>query len=692
MTFSFIGADVENQEKIYLSQKSRRQQLLVQGGTGTGKSVLYTNLTLQDIKQGLGVGVLDPTGNLINAILARVPPTRIVDGVRRKIEDDIILLDITNTEQVFGLNLFSCSDPTDTLAVFYAVEQLMHIFQRLYGISRDTPHMIHYLRNMTYTLIYNQGYTMAETLRLLTDEPFRRRLFGNVAEKRVRAFWQHYDSLKQGQQAEEISSIINKLDEFLQPILVNIVGQSHTTINMRQILDERKILLVKLDSTRLPTMTSLIGSIIIALVLNAARSREDTPEDKRKQWNLYADEFQNFATEDFAKLFAEVRQFGVTVTIAHQSRYQPGMDDANRETSLQAGNMIILRISGKDATELAKELDTTPPQPPVTGRRPIKTITHDPIGQLLRQGGHTNPVVNDFVQWYLLPANTFLHSKREEQLIIDAYDGDGFLAFIQWTNSHYVSSAEIAEAFGRFNRLFYDVMTTKNPNVWLPPELLILCSKFCGFKYLFAPYFDCLKMDRSRPAGGYLSDISLEYQAINAQKRLQEKQEDFAMLLGPDIESYLADAWNNLVESPREPYFVDKKPQDFVQCIRFLRHLRAVLSALAQDPILVDSGQMEDIYDRPRMYSDVQSEIANILSQLPNYRAIVKMITDNGIRIHTVDLASPDRPSNNVAELTQRIIENNVRMGYLRPRKDVEADITARQPPPPPAITKKHPL
>ncbi len=125
-------------------------------------------------------------------------------------------------------------------------------------------------------------------------------------------------------------------------------------------MDERKILLVKL-SAQMEQVTSLVGSVIIAMVLDAASSRATIPINKRKQFNLYADEFQRFATEDFATLLTEARKFGIATTIAHQARYQPGMTDGIRAVSLQAANFVVFRITSPDADELAGGFDTTPP-------------------------------------------------------------------------------------------------------------------------------------------------------------------------------------------------------------------------------------------------------------------------------------------------------------------------------------------
>ena len=163
------------------------------------------------------------------------------------------------------------------------------------GVSTDTPLILEYLVNCTHTLIVNPGYTMADIPLLLADKNCRQQLVANVTDVDVRLFWQQYEQMKPSEQIEQIASLRRRIREFLQPLTRLIVGQA-TTIDFRRIMDDRKILLVKLNR-QLDAVTSLVGSIIVALILNASDTRQT-----KKPFHLYADEFQNFATEDFAVL------------------------------------------------------------------------------------------------------------------------------------------------------------------------------------------------------------------------------------------------------------------------------------------------------------------------------------------------------------------------------------------------------
>jgi hypothetical protein len=350
MTSSLLGIDTQTGQRVEIPKTSRLQGLYIVGIQGTGKSGLIENLIIDDIKQGTGVAVLDPHGDLINAVLARMD--------RR--ENDVILLDIGDEDYPFGLNLFECSNPKSTKVVQIVVDQVMHVFEKLFDVSRQTPRMSQYLRNCTYTLIANPGSTMAEIPLLLEDGQCRKRLVENVTNPQVRLFWHQYERMRPQEQYEEARSTLNKLDEFLQGLSLNIIAQSKSTMSFRDVMDEGKILLVKLDA-KLASVTSLIGSVIIAQCLNAAYSR---PANKRRQFHLYADEFQRFATEDFATLLEEARKFGLGITMAHQNRGQLELNDkqagANlKQRTLSVGNLIVFRVP-TDAVELAGKFDTTP--------------------------------------------------------------------------------------------------------------------------------------------------------------------------------------------------------------------------------------------------------------------------------------------------------------------------------------------
>ena len=417
MTSSVLGFDTNTGERVELFKLSRLLGLYIIGLQGMGKSGLIENLILDDIKQQVGVAVLDPHGTLIDNVIARLPDNR---------EKDVILLDIREFQHPFGLNLFICSDLTNPYEVQRTVDRVKHVFEKLLGVSQDTPLILEYLENCTYTLVVNPGYTMADISLLLTDKNCRQKLVANVKKPQVLTFWRDYDAMPPSEQRTERGSILRRVNEFLQDLTLPIVGQAYTTIDLQKIMDEGKFLLVKLD-VQLDSVTSLIGSLMIALLLNAAYNRPA----QRKQFHLYADEFQRFATEDFATLLEEARKFGIGTTIAHQNRGQLNSVNSKLETDLKdrsrsVGNLVVFKINSKDADDLSGEFDITP-QPAYEevleeerikivkpqrherkeeviedGEEEIKTITADPIGWFQQGHSHNNRRVNDLVEKWVL--------------------------------------------------------------------------------------------------------------------------------------------------------------------------------------------------------------------------------------------------------------------------------------------------
>jgi hypothetical protein len=648
MTFSVVGIDTITNKPVTISQALRRQGLYMIGANGTGKTGLILNLVIQDIEQGLGVCVLDPHGDLTHDILARLPSTRMVDGVKRQTEDDVILLDLADAANFpFGLNLFTCPDISDPLMVQYTVDRVMHVFEKLYGVTRETPLIMEYLRNCTFTIVYNQGYTMAEIPLLLMDEQFRRRLVDGVRDTDVTLFWKQYASMRPSDQIEQAAPILRRVREFLQPLSRPIVGQVNTTINLRTIMDERKILLVKLDN-QLEAVTSLIGSVIVALILNAAYSRVDTPVQKRKQFNVYADEFQRFATPDFATLLTEARKFGIATTIAHQIRDQLDPEDKNRGASLNVASLIVLKISGADAQELAAEFDCSPPPPQVIGREPLLVPKQDIVKHLLEHG-HIDQRHVPFVRYYLRPVMGMIQEEKTTRLDVHGEKilltnwrpsggdiaGDIINGIIWKTTS---TAPYLPSPIPTLGSLLYDVMSVQNSHLVIPQRVLV------GFANCGIGYYDVYR--RLTPQ---------EIQIICS------PNPTFKQYIGAIAQRFLV--W-------------DSQRQEFNQMVNFIQCLRDVMDVLAAKPVLVDSGQYQPKYGPPRTYADVQNEIATNLANLPRFTARVKC-EDGEFVVKTL---APSQGLYGKA-LDERIerIRARTRRNYCRPRREVEQEIADRQ-------------
>src|SRR6266567_4287158 len=430
--YSRLGRDMQTGAYVDVAQAARLRGLYIIGLQGYGKSGLNENLIIQDIKQNIGVCVLDPHGELIKNIIARLPD--------REKEEKVILLDLKRKDAYIGLNLFDCTDPTDDDEITKALDLVKHVFEKAFEITQATPLMYNLLYKIAYVLIANPGCTMVDMPLFLTNEAFRKKLVHNVTDYDVRTFWENWDNPKlkspRDQEADS-QTILNKLNDFSHAPLRYIVGQSSSTIDLQKIMDEGKILLVKLDRRR-ETATALIGSILVALTLTASDARLT-----KKQFNVYADEFQRFASEDFATLLEEARKAGIGITMAHQNRSQLSAKDKELETDLKdrtrsTDNLVVFRINRKDADDLAGEfaeepeeakLDVLTPQKhqrieeqvEIEVEEDIMEITHDPVDFLVSsRGTHRSPKVRQITQEILIPLVAAAEGKGD--VVVDSAD------------------------------------------------------------------------------------------------------------------------------------------------------------------------------------------------------------------------------------------------------------------------------
>jgi len=464
VTFSKLGTDTDTNQFVYLPKASRTKGVYILGLQGAGKSGLIENLCIEDGKQGTGFCVIDPHGELIDNVISRLPANR---------EQDVILFDIRDYQYPFGLNLFTCSDPANPLAVQEVVDQVMHVFEMLVEVTPTTPQILDYLRNCTNVLIANPGYTMADVTLLLKNRTCRERLLQNVSDSSVLSFWHdYYDQMPPKEQISESISLERRVRHFLQALTVNIVGQSKTSVDFRHVMDDGKILLVKLDSLRLPSVTKLIGALIIALFLNAAPSRT-----KKNLFNIYADEFPLYATEDFVTLIEQARKQQIGLAMAHQNRGQLDARTSHvasklRDRTLGTKQKIIFTITGQDADEVAGEFDITPQaaweeeiekewvevlkpewyerveEEVIDGTEPIETPVTDIVGWLLSGKGHSHEVVNQFAIT-LRKLNTDRQNKNSQ---IDTH-------------------------FYQLNKLLYEAMVHQRLDTQLPIETLVYLLK-----------------------------------------------------------------------------------------------------------------------------------------------------------------------------------------------------------------------
>jgi len=344
---------------IRIKKDDRRRHVYIIGKTGTGKSVLISNMAKQDILNGEGVGVIDPHGDLIEDILGCIPKERM---------DDVILFDASDTERPIGLNMLEAKDPAQR---DFAVQEMIAIFYKLFPPEVIGPMFEHNMRNVMLTLMAdpeNPG-TIAEIPRMFSDPDYPKHWIKKLKDPVVRAFWEkEMARTTEFHKSEMLGYLISKVGRFVENELMrNIIGQSHSGINFREVMDKQKILLVNLSKGKIGEINAnLLGLIIVSKLQMAAMARAELPEEERRDFYLYIDEFQNFITDSIATILSEARKYRLCLTMAHQYLGQllvsssviggGGGEARIRDAVLgTVGTFIVFKIGIEDAEILAKE-------------------------------------------------------------------------------------------------------------------------------------------------------------------------------------------------------------------------------------------------------------------------------------------------------------------------------------------------
>jgi len=348
-----LGKEIEKGNPVTLLPNDRRQGTYVVGVNGTGKTALLMNTVLSDAKAGDGLCFLDPHGDATETLLKLIPESR---------KKDVILFDPADYENPFGLNLFECRDLNDPKEVDLVCSEIVGTFKKLYQDSWG-PRLEDILRHSILSVLKSPNLTLLDLLLVLSSPVYRRKVLDRVKDPLIHNYWDKIFPFEPKEVREWLASSYNKIGRFLaNPLIRNIVSQPKSSFDLRKIMDEGKILLVNLSKGRIgEDNSSLLGSVLVGKILIAALSRADIPEEKRKPFHLIVDEYQSFATESFPTLQSEARKFRIDTMVAHQYRDQ--VDILNKGSTLNVGNFILFRITGKDSLELANQFDNTPPEP-----------------------------------------------------------------------------------------------------------------------------------------------------------------------------------------------------------------------------------------------------------------------------------------------------------------------------------------
>ncbi|MBI3386040.1 type IV secretion system DNA-binding domain-containing protein [Candidatus Gottesmanbacteria bacterium] len=350
----FLGASRYRgvERSIYIGEDDRRRHMYVIGKTGTGKSQLLEELTMQDIKAGRGVAVIDPHGDLIDGILSRIPPER---------AEDVIYFDPSDTERPMGLNMLEAYTEEQK---HYVVTSIVGLMYKLYDPMKTGiigPRFEHAIRNAMLTVMSEHGNTFVEVVRALTDSSFVQELLPKVQDPVVRRYWT--DQIAQTadfHKSEVLDYIVSKFGRFVtNKLMRNIIGQSESSFDFRKVMDEGKILLINLAKGKIGEENSnFLGLILVPKILIAAMSRQEITEEKRRDFYLYVDEFQNFATPDFAQILSEARKYRLNLIVANQFIGQMEEEVKNAVFG-NVGTLIAFRVGVTDANYLQHEFQPT---------------------------------------------------------------------------------------------------------------------------------------------------------------------------------------------------------------------------------------------------------------------------------------------------------------------------------------------
>lgn len=333
-----------NRRRFGIKLDDRRRHMYLLGKTGMGKSTIMENMIIEDIRQGRGIGFVDPHGDTAEKLLDYIPSYRM---------NDIVYINPSDFDYPVAFNILETVDPRYKHLI---ASGLMGVFKKIWP-DVWSARMEYILNNTILALLDYPGSTMLGINRMLSDKDYRQKVIEKIQDPVVKAFWVvEFGSYQEKFAIEAVAPIQNKVGQFLSASLIrNIVGQVKSSINIREIMDSGKILILNLSKGRIgEDNMRLLGGLFITKIQLAAMERVEIPEHERRDFFLYVDEFQNFATESFANILSEARKYRLGLIVAHQ--YIEQLDEKVCAAVFgNVGTMIIFRVGGGDALFLVKE-------------------------------------------------------------------------------------------------------------------------------------------------------------------------------------------------------------------------------------------------------------------------------------------------------------------------------------------------
>ncbi len=332
-------------KRFGVKRGDRRRHVYIIGKTGMGKSTVLENMTIQDIQAGRGVAVVDPHGEYAEKVLDFVPAERV---------KDVIYFNPADTDFPLAFNIMEKVGEDQR---HFISSGLLGVFKKIFGPDVWSARMEYLLANAILALLEIPGSTLLSVNRMFGEKDFRKQIVSRLTDPVIKGFWENeFAKYPEQYMREAVAAIQNKIGQFSgNPLIRNVVGQPETSFDIRRIMDEQKILIINLAKGRIGEENSrLLGAMMVTKLYLTAMSRVDILELERKDFYLYVDEFQNFATESFANILSEARKYRLNLTVAHQYVFQ--MEEMVQHAIFgNVGTMIVFRVGAEDAELLEKE-------------------------------------------------------------------------------------------------------------------------------------------------------------------------------------------------------------------------------------------------------------------------------------------------------------------------------------------------
>lgn len=341
----FAKTEFKNKDQIFgIKTADRRKHLYIIGKTGAGKSTLIANMAIDDIRKDRGIGIIDPHGDLSETIIDYIPKRRI---------NEVVYLEPFDLERPFALNVLEVKNKQQKDLV---ASGIVSIFYKLYKDSWG-PRLEYILRNVILTLLEIPNSTLVDVLTLLANSEYRKKVIRQLTDPVLKNFWEkEFARMPDRLKSEAISPIQNKVGQFITSKMIrNIVGKTKSTVDLEKIMNEGKILILNLSQGKLgEDNAALLGAMVITQIQLAAMNRSFQKEEERKDFFLYVDEFQNFATTSFIKILSEARKYRLSLTLANQ--YIDQLDEAVSKAIFgNVGTLISFVVGARDAHLLTRE-------------------------------------------------------------------------------------------------------------------------------------------------------------------------------------------------------------------------------------------------------------------------------------------------------------------------------------------------